>query len=624
MSSEHDLAFLPVPRALSWAQGEFVLKADHLILLDPRDPQTVRFAGAQFGEALQREAGLTCPLTATNAGPAVEIGVTLLVMPEAVQQPEGYHLRITPQGITVHGHDAAGVYYGVCTLKQMLQQLKVDDGAAFPCVEIEDWPDFPARGVMLDISRDKVPQMETLYALIDRLASWKVNQVQLYTEHTFTYRNHPEVWETASPMTGEDILALDAYCRERFIELVPNQNSFGHMERWLSHKGYAHLAETHEEFETPWGTTMKGPFGLAPEHPGSIELIRTLYDELLPHFTSHQINVGLDETIDLGQGASKDACEARGTGRVYLDFLKKIHQDVSRRGYTMQFWGDIIIHYPELVAELPNDAIALEWGYEYDHPFDEHGAMFAAAGVPFYVCPGTASWNNIGGRTDNALGNLRNASENGLKHGAVGYLNTDWGDRGHWQYLPISALGFGMGAAYSWCFEANQEADVARVISAFAFDDPTGTMGRVAYDLGNVYQVPEVPRIHNSSVLFHLLQRTPEVEENIGDVPAESFHTTLEKTAAIVDDLDEAEMGRADADLVKREFANAARLLQHACRRALQLGEAEEKPALKAALLEDLEAAIAEHKALWLARNRPGGLEDSLARFEGLLDAYRD
>ena len=96
---------------------------------------------------------------------------------------------------------------------------------------------------MLDISRDKVPTMETLYALVDLLAGWKINQLQLYTEHTFAYRQHPEVWAEASPLTGQEILGLDAYCRKRFVELVPNQNSFGHMHRWLKHARYAPLAE---------------------------------------------------------------------------------------------------------------------------------------------------------------------------------------------------------------------------------------------------------------------------------------------------------------------------------------------------------------------------------------------
>ncbi|MGC9523530.1 MAG: glycoside hydrolase family 20 zincin-like fold domain-containing protein [Anaerolineae bacterium] len=614
-----DLMFLPVPRHVTWLDGTFTVADEVTVLLDPKEPQALLFTGREACEALQTSHDTTCSLIATSAAPGDDIALTLLVAPEAVGQPEGYRLRITPEGITIHGHDAAGVFYGVCTLKQLLRQTQGED---LPAVEIHDWPDFPARGIMLDVSRNKVPEMETVYDLVDRLASWKFNQMQLYTEHTFAYRNHPEVWAEASPFTGEEILALDAYCRERFIELVPNQNSFGHMENWLVHERYAPLAETHEAFETPWGNTMQGPFGLAPEHPGSIELIRSLYDELLPHFSSKQVNVGLDETIDLGKGASKEICEERGVGRVYMDFLKKIYADVTRRGYTMQYWGDIIIHYPELIPELPKDAIALEWGYEFDHPFGEHGAMFAGAGVPYYVCPGTASWNSIAGRTDNALGNLTNAAESGLQHGATGYLLTDWGDRGHWQYLPMSYLGFGMGAAYAWAMEANRDVDVAEAISLFAFDDPTGTMGRIAYDLGNVYQVPGVPRIHNSSILFWLLQGLPGWARVEGDLSAESFETTLARIDDIMSALDDAEMERPDAELVKREYANAARLLRHACRRALQLLDEDEDPERKAELKADLEEAIEEHKALWLARNRPGGLKKSLARFDDLLEAY--
>ena len=85
----------------------------------------------------------------------------------------------------------------------------------------------------------------------------------------------------------------------------------------------------------------------------------------------------------------------------------------------MMFWGDIIIHHPDLIP-LPPDAIALEWGYEADHPFAEHGTQFAQSGIPFYVCPGTSSWISALGRTENAIGNIRNAAENGLKNGAIG------------------------------------------------------------------------------------------------------------------------------------------------------------------------------------------------------------
>jgi len=612
-------AFLPAPRHVTWLEGTFAVPDRFTILLDPRMPQVLRFTGKKAATALSASHDTRCGIIATSAAPGPDIALTLLVMPEAVRQPEGYRLRITPTGITIRGHDAAGVFYGVCTLRQLLMQAA---GEPLPCVDIRDWPDFPARGILLDISRDRVPTMETLYGLVDRLASWKLNQLQLYTEHTFAYRAHAEVWADASPMTGEEILELDAYCRERFIELVPNQNSFGHMERWLKHERYAPLAETHEMFDTPWGIQLQGPFGLAPEAPGSFELIGSLYDELLPHFSSRQINVGLDETIDLGQGASKTVCKERGAGRVYLDFLLRLYNDVTGRGRAMQYWGDIVIHYPELIAELPKDAIALEWGYEFDHPFGEHGEMFAAAGVPYHVCPGTASWNSIAGRTDNALGNLLKAAENGLAFGATGYLVTDWGDSGHWQHLSISDLGFSIGAAYAWCLEANRDVDVPGTVSRFAFGDPTGAIGRVAYELGNVYQVAGIPRIHNASILFHLLQNTSDLAKHVDEVPPAGFETAMAKIDELMPLLAQAEISRRDADLVEREFTSAARLLRIGCRRALQILSGDDTAALRAEFRTELEDAIAEHTALWLARSRHGGLKDSLSHFDSLLNEW--
>src|SRR5262249_6108843 len=99
---------------------------------------------------------------------------------------QGYRLSVTSSGATIAGGDPAGVFYGACTLAQLA------DAGRIPCVEIEDHPDLLVRGVMLDISRDKVPTMATLRELVDRLASWKINQLQLYIEHTFAYPSHSE------------------------------------------------------------------------------------------------------------------------------------------------------------------------------------------------------------------------------------------------------------------------------------------------------------------------------------------------------------------------------------------------------------------------------------------------
>jgi hypothetical protein len=553
---------------------------------------------------------------------------------------QGYVLSLSSGGLSiVHGGEP-GLQHALATLVQLIAGASGPPGALeLPSIEIEDYPDFAQRGVMLDVSRDKVPTRQTLEALIDRLARWKINQLQLYMEHTFAYAAHPRVWRDASPLDAEEIRALDAFCEARHIELVPNQNSFGHMHRWLVHEPYRALAECPEGFVHPWN--WKGePYGLCATDPASLRLLEGLYDELLPNFRSRQLNVGLDETLDLGHGRSRAACAARGTERVYLDFLHAVHERVRQRGRVMQFWGDIIVKRPELVAELPRDAIALEWGYEADHPFAEHLALFQRAGLEFYVCPGTSSWNSIAGRTHNAILNLALAAREGDAAGARGVLTTDWGDHGHLQPLPVSYLGLLLGAGFSWNVADAADPlalDVPALLDRHAFYDGAGVLGRVAHDLGNAYRQTGSPR-PNASVLFWILIRPDRLLSPPGVTRA-----TLEQTLSYIEQssaslararpgVDAAaaeitpEAARAEGPRVIAELGWARDVLRFACRLGiarLDSPDHEQTSALPRPVRDSLAGELAElierHRALWLDRNRPGGLVDSAGRLETLL-----
>ena len=293
----------------------------------------------------------------------------------------------------------------------------------------------------------------------------------------------------------------------------------------------------------------------------------------------------------------------------------------------MQFWGDILNNHPKLISELPRDVIALEWGYEAGHPFDSHCATFAKSGIPFYVCPGTSSWNTIAGRTHNALENIRSAAENGLKHGAVGLLNTDWGDNGHWQPLPVSYIGFAYGAGVSWAYEENRDVDIVAAADSFAFRDDQGIMGRIAFDLGNVYQLSDL-QPHNASILFRVLQST---SEELADHASEAdqrrseIKSILARLDEIMLPLSEVNIDRQDADLIKNEFAWVADLLRHASRRldwALGLSLKKEDANLATELYAEANALMETHRLIWHARNRAGGFQDSLARFVTMRDEY--
>jgi hexosaminidase len=584
---------------------------------DPREGEAAR---ARLERVLSAQGLLPATVTRFENGAAAADFDLQIEAGAAELRPEGYRLSIKDGRVSLLARDAAGLFRGVCTIEQL---VSLSAGSLdLPELVLEDWPDFPHRGVMLDVSRDKVPTMTTLYELVDLLARFKVNQLQLYMEHTFAYAGHEIVWREASPFSTREIAELDAFCAARHIELVPNQNSFGHMQRWLKHEPYKRLAECPDGFEHAWNPTRE-PYGLCATDPASLALIQDLYDQLLPNFQSRQFNVGLDETIDLGLGRSKAACEERGTERVYLEFLQRIHALVSERGRTMQFWGDIILKRPELIRELPHDAIALEWGYEADHPFADHLRKFAEAGLEFYVCPGTSSWNTIGGRTENAIGNLASAAKNGAASGAIGILTTDWGDNGHLQPLSVSYLGLLLGAGFSWnakdADRAN-ELDVPALLDAHVFLDARSKLGQIAYDLGNAYRETGA-RPHNGSLLFQLLVKSdlPVTEPGVS-------RSTLEHTLGYLEEVRTRLSAVNNGSLVVEELGWATDMLLFACRLGLARFEnggdrplasvaAEERRALA----RELTPLIERHRALWLSRNRAGGLADSVARLERTL-----
>ena len=202
-----DLTLLPAPRRLTSGEGVYPLESGKRIALTGASAADLLFSAQRLQNALASLAAVEWTLAATASGPASETGALLAVDTQQVLNPQGYELTISSQQISVIAHDPAGIFYGVCTLVQIIEQSVADGSGSLPCLHISDYPDFPARGVMLDISRDKVPTMETLLALVDMLAGWKINQLQLYTEHTFAYRNHPDVWAAASPLTEQEILA---------------------------------------------------------------------------------------------------------------------------------------------------------------------------------------------------------------------------------------------------------------------------------------------------------------------------------------------------------------------------------------------------------------------------------
>ncbi|MGJ8455508.1 beta-N-acetylhexosaminidase [Pseudothermotoga sp. U03pept] len=602
---------LPQPRRLVMLDGECELPLCGKILTN-YDSFTI----ASLLKSELAKYGRNFSFTGFGGSDAV---IKLIIEPSTVSSSQGYKIKITRDNVVIIAKTNRGLFYGLQTFKQLVREY----GCKIPAMVIEDEPDFKNRGFMLDVSRDRIPNMQTLKALIDLLAELKYNEFQLYFEHTFAYEGHERVWKGYSPFTAQEILELDRYCKDRFIELVPNQNSFGHLGKWLKHEEYKYLAECPEGFTTPWGEKY-GSFSLCPTVPESITFLESLFDQLLPNFTSAKVNIGGDETYDLGLGRSKEICERLGKGKVYLDFLLRIYKLLKRRGKTMMFWGDIIKNYPELVVNLPDDLIALIWGYESNHPYEHECRLFSERGVTFYVCPGTSSWNSFVGRSDNAIANISSALLNGSKYGAIGFLLTDWGDNGHPQHLPFSMIPLGYASTIGWNISSEITiGDLLRQVDIHLFKTNL-PLAEDIYMLGTLYKSTNI-QFHNMSPYFMSLVCPHKMFEHLKEFDKEDT-SNIRKAVSEAENVIKRLLGsdvQTDLQQAIAQVINNTQMLILGMRAFIfekEYNSLEKIPdQIWHSFKEELNKISQDYTQIWLNVNRPGGLNQSLEKLTRIL-----
>jgi hexosaminidase len=553
---------------------------------------------------------------------------------------EAYRLKIEPEGVTLEAASPSGAHAGLQTLLQIAAQ---SPARALPCLEIEDRPDFSDRGVYYDVCRGRVPTRESLLEQAGLLSRFKINQLQYYVEHTFRFRGHPLIGKEASPLTAEDVMALDEFCRARHIELVPSLASFGHMGNVLVLEPYRHLAEDLgvgrfvETADIPvWARHLRG-WTLSPANPKTYEFLDSLFGEFLPCFSSERFNVCCDETWDLGCGQSHELCQKLGKGRVYLNHIQRLNDLCHKYGKRMMFWGDIIRHHPELIREIPRDVTVLDWGYGYNHPFDTV-KDFTQTGLTTYVCPGTSGWVSLFPRVPESVANIAGFAAAGRRHGARGLLNTDWGDGGHANFMEYSWFGYLFGAEQAW----NTEADVRSFPERFCrlfLKTKRPAVAKALVELGDVAQAG-VDGLYQS-VWPHLFFGRPGDEVfrkgrckgALGRegrvVPSEitldaSFgRSVLPALARVRKAFQTAAREKgADPHGVLPYWIFAADTIAHAARRLAAFGAGgQDTPAVRRALRNEMLALRRRFEKLWMARNRSSEIRITLGRFAQALKA---
>jgi hypothetical protein len=437
---------IPQPKQLSMTPDVFRLKRDTRIVLADARSEDDRFAAKDFVDDIKETASVTLTIGKGKGRGEILVGqIDLPQIQSALKRSggdanpnsneEGYVLVVDANQVIVAGRTATGTFYGLQTLKQLVRGDGLD--AYIPGVKIADWPTMKWRAVSDDISRGPVPTLEYIKRQIRTEAAFKLNMHSFYMEHTFASESHPLIGPPGGSLTPTEIRELVVYARRYHVELVPEQQTFGHLHKALRLEKYADLAET------PYGDV------LSPQQEGSYKLVADWYRELNELFPGRFFHIGADETFELGEGQSREAAKARGVGAIYFEHLNRVRDVLKPYNRRLMFWGDIALHHPDLIGNIPKDMIVMNWQYGARDDFASSINPFKNAGLEQFVCPGAQNWNQVFPNLEAATKNIPNFGRDGQKAGAIGMMNTTWDDDGE-ALFEATWYSIVLGAAASW------------------------------------------------------------------------------------------------------------------------------------------------------------------------------
>jgi len=540
---------------------------------------------------------------------------------EGYEHLEAYELVLQRDVIQIFASTHCGLFRAESTLKQLRTFYR--DG--LPCMKIADEPDFEARGFSLDISRSKVPTMETLRDLIDLLAELKYNQLYLYNEHVFAYQAHKTVWEGTSPLTADDVQFLDEYCAKRFIDLVPVQNSLGHMENWLKHPEYKYLAECpagfyYEPFKKHFDTGTT----LAPTDQ-TLAFLAELYNEFLRNFQSGQFMVGCDEPWEFGMGRSKEQVEKEGFGGVYSQWILSLNTLAKKHQRRLMYYADVAIEHPEILKKLPSDTIPVVWEYYPDALSPSTCDLISKNFTDYYLMSGVNTWFSFLGRTDYARRNIQQLADVGKGCGASGLILSAWGDGGnHFSWATLFP-GLLMSAAESWNVGSLEMEALPSWLDRLVFGEGSEGLGALLIELTDIdyiYELEGWPKGFPHHLSFHGFFSSGKKWKQFfdGSITEEIAQNTHSRFIETREKLEQINPTSTSGKLAKQEIVLSTDMAILGVERGLHYVRGLPLDVFK----DRYEEMIEEYERVWLLRARSGGLEKSISIIRAVYDKTED
>jgi hexosaminidase len=630
------LALLPAPREAT-AGRALPVSSGIAIICTACDPDD-SFAGSELTRGLAERsipvnatAAVHITLARINSSAGQEALSTGHIQWTPAMNDEGYAIVPTANGVTVVGSSASGLFYGAETVKQLITGSGPD--ATLQTATIRDWPAMKYRGVHDDLSRGPVPTLDFQKKQIRTFAAYKINAYSPYFEHIMQYSADPLASPPGGTITAAQARELVAYAAKYHVTVIPEQEAFGHLHYMLNWEMYNNLAET------PHGNV------LAPGQPESLAFTKRMFTELATEYPSPLLHIGGDETEDLGKGATKADVDARGLGSVYLDYMTKIVTTLKPLNRRFLFWGDIAMHDPALVKQLPADfkqnTIAVAW----IKPFTD-------AGMECWVAPGLNNWSRVWPNFNNALNNIQQFTAQGQASGCTGQLNTIWHDDGetltnnNWYAILY-------GAEAAWHSGLSSIPHFQSTYGQVFHGDATGKINQAQQELmaGHALLKNNFKTSDASDLLFWVDPWSPDGQITAGKIRPYVHELRLHAERALVlvdearaqgdlreqDALDAIDLGARRMDLIGLKFqvtdeiatiyANAY-ALQTRTDRESRKDVARDLNLINApnGKLQDMRNQFSLirdlYEAAWLKSNRPYFLRNNLARYDYTLNTW--
>ncbi|MCX6213010.1 beta-N-acetylhexosaminidase [Spirosoma sp.] len=211
---------------------------------------------------------------------------------------------------------------------------------------------LPVKGFHLDL-RIQVMTMPALKELAQKLQKYGINTLIMEWEATYPFEKHPMI-PNRYAYSRSEITSFINYCNSLSIDVIPLQQSFGHVEYILRNPRYTGLREDQKDFSQ-----------VCPVESASNKALFTeLFTDLVSTHNSPYFHIGGDETYLLGHCHKCQAKVAKeGKSKLFVDHIKMLCDIVTSLGKRPVLWADIALKHPEALSLLPKETILVDWNY---------------------------------------------------------------------------------------------------------------------------------------------------------------------------------------------------------------------------------------------------------------------